>query len=64
MRYGHFDNEEREHVIDGVDVPVKVESPKSVCKGVESVTVSNKAVAGAVPVQAKGSLNDLAVVMG
>ncbi len=48
----------------GATYRIKVENPKGVSKGVESVTVNGKAVSGAIPVQAKGSVNDVVVVMG
>ncbi len=97
MRYGYFDNEEREYVIDRADVPVsrtnyigvsnpcvprdwkgfeverrwrgvlykiKVENPSGVSKGVKSVAVNGNPVTGVIPIQAKGSVNDVVVVMG
>ena len=48
----------------GATYKIKVENPNGVAKGVKSVTVNGKPVSGAIPVQARGSLNDVVVVMG
>ncbi len=48
----------------GATYRIKVENPGGVSKGVKSVTVNGQAVSGAIPVQARGSVNDVVVVMG
>jgi N,N'-diacetylchitobiose phosphorylase len=48
----------------GATYRIRVQNPSGVSKGVKSVTVNGKAVSGSIPVQVKGTVNDVVVVMG
>jgi N,N'-diacetylchitobiose phosphorylase len=48
----------------GATYRIRVENPRHVQKGVQSVTLNGKAVTGPIPPQPAGSTNAVAVVMG
>jgi N,N'-diacetylchitobiose phosphorylase len=48
----------------GATFTIKVSNPDGVCKGVKAVTLNGKAVQGAIPAQAEGSVNEVVVIMG
>ena len=43
---------------------IKVKNPKEVEKGIESITLNGENIKGAIPVQKKGSVNNVIVLMG
>jgi len=48
----------------GATYKIKVENPGGVSKGVKTVTLNGQSVQDAIPPQAEGSVNEVAVVMG
>ncbi len=48
----------------GATYRIEVRNPDGVCKGVRSILLDGKRIAGEIPIQPAGSVNDVTVVMG
>jgi len=48
----------------GASYHISVKNPDGIEKGVKSITINGKRIVGVIPIQAKGSVNDVQVVMG